>query len=136
MFFFHCLIQISVFPIWWICVKFTPSGSTFMPAMLNSFIHVWVYSYYGLSAIGPHMSKYLWWKRYLTIFQLFQFVYGIVLGINSLHMTCDFPLWMKNFLVCYMLSMFVLFGHFYIKEYKKKLRSKSKAEYEKYEQLA
>lgn len=41
-----------------------------MPAIVNSFIHVLMYSYYGLSAIGPHMNKYLWWKKYLTIIQL------------------------------------------------------------------
>lgn len=29
-----------------------------------------MYSYYGLAAIGPHMQKYLWWKKYLTSLQL------------------------------------------------------------------
>jgi len=37
--------------------------------MLNSFIHILMYSYYGLSTI-PSMHKYLWWKRYLTQGQL------------------------------------------------------------------
>jgi hypothetical protein len=41
--------------------------------MVNSFIHVVMYSYYGLSALGPHMQKYLWWKRYLTMMQLVSF---------------------------------------------------------------
>jgi GNS1/SUR4 family. len=38
--------------------------------MANSFIHVLMYTYYGLSAMGPHIAKYLWWKKYLTILQL------------------------------------------------------------------
>ena len=38
--------------------------------MANSFIHVLMYTYYGLSALGPHIAKYLWWKKYLTILQL------------------------------------------------------------------
>lgn len=42
----------------------------FLPAMSNSFIHVLMYSYYGLSALGPSVTKYLWWKKYLTIIQL------------------------------------------------------------------
>ena len=42
----------------------------FFGAMVNSFIHVLMYTYYGLSALGPHMQKYLWWKRYLTVMQL------------------------------------------------------------------
>lgn len=29
-----------------------------------------MYLYYGLAALGPHMSRYLWWKRYLTSLQL------------------------------------------------------------------
>ena len=38
--------------------------------MINSFVHVLMYAYYGLSALGPHMQKYLWWKKYLTRIQL------------------------------------------------------------------
>lgn len=44
--------------------------SAAFPAIVNSFIHVLMYSYYGLAAIGPHMNKYLWWKKYLTMIQL------------------------------------------------------------------
>lgn len=29
-----------------------------------------MYSYYGLAALGPHVARYLWWKKYLTILQL------------------------------------------------------------------
>ena len=28
-----------------------------------------MYSYYCLAAMGPQFHKYLWWKKYLTIFQ-------------------------------------------------------------------
>ena len=38
--------------------------------MINSFIHVIMYTYYGIAALGPQYQKYLWWKRYLTIIQL------------------------------------------------------------------
>ena len=38
--------------------------------MINSFIHVVMYTYYGIAALGPQYQKYLWWKRYLTIMQL------------------------------------------------------------------
>lgn len=41
----------------------------FFGPTLNSFIHVLMYSYYGLSVI-PSMRKYLWWKKYLTQAQL------------------------------------------------------------------
>lgn len=42
----------------------------FLPAMVNSAIHVLMYTYYGLSVFGPAVTKYLWWKKYLTILQL------------------------------------------------------------------
>ena len=45
---------------------------------LNSFVHVLMYTHYLLSAmLGKDMRarrKYLWWSRYLTQFQMFQFV--------------------------------------------------------------
>lgn len=41
----------------------------FFGPTLNSFIHILMYSYYGLSVI-PSMHKYLWWKKYLTQAQL------------------------------------------------------------------
>lgn len=85
--------------------------------MVNSFIHVLMYSYYGLAALGPSVSKYLWWKKYLTILQLIQFTTALILGINGIRSGCDFPLWMQYALVIYMLSFIVLFGNFYAKAY-------------------
>ncbi len=38
--------------------------------MFNCFIHVLMYGYYMLAAFGPHMQKYLWWKKYLTKLQI------------------------------------------------------------------
>lgn len=94
----------------------------FLPAMVNSFIHVLMYSYYGLAALGPAVTKYLWWKKYLTILQLIQFTAALVLGVNGIRSGCDFPLWMQYALVIYMMSFIVLFGNFYAKAYIAKVR--------------
>lgn len=48
----------------------TPVG---MFVILNSMIHSLMYAYYGLAAMGPAMSKYLWWKKYITQVQIVQF---------------------------------------------------------------
>jgi len=96
--------------------------AAFLPAMVNSFIHVLMYSYYGLAALGPSVAKYLWWKKYLTILQLIQFTTALILGINGIRSGCDFPLWMQYALVIYMLSFIVLFGNFYAKAYIAKVR--------------
>ncbi|KAM9822406.1 elongation of very long chain fatty acids protein 7a isoform X2 [Syngnathus typhle] len=60
---------------WFLTVYFTPPGGmgTFH-AVLNCVVHVIMYTYYGLTALGPKYQKYLWWKKYLTTIQLIQFV--------------------------------------------------------------
>ncbi|KAJ8958334.1 hypothetical protein NQ318_017480 [Aromia moschata] len=115
--FLHVYHHSTMFGLWWIGIKWVPSGSTFLPAMVNSAIHVLMYSYYGLAALGPAVSRYLWWKKYLTILQLIQFTCALVLGVNGLRTGCDFPLWMHYMLIIYMMSFIVLFGNFYIKAY-------------------
>lgn len=120
--FLHVYHHSTMFSLWWIGIKWVPSGSTFLPAMVNSFIHVLMYSYYGLSALGPGIAKYLWWKKYLTMLQLIQFTTALILGINGIRSGCDFPLWMQYALVIYMLSFIVLFGNFYAKAYIEKGR--------------
>ena len=39
-------------------------------SMLNSFIHLVMYTYYGMAALGPQYQKYLWWKKYMTSMQI------------------------------------------------------------------
>lgn len=41
-----------------------------LPGSINSFIHVIMYFYYFLAALGPQMQPYLWWKKYLTRMQM------------------------------------------------------------------
>lgn len=53
------------------CVFFSVYTTVaFFIGLANTFVHIIMYSYYGLAAIGPHMQKYLWWKKYLTSLQL------------------------------------------------------------------
>ncbi|CAH0552724.1 unnamed protein product [Brassicogethes aeneus] len=115
--FLHVYHHSTMWCLWWIGIKWVPSGSTFLPAMVNSAIHVLMYSYYGLSVLGPNVQKYLWWKKYLTILQMIQFTCALVLGANGIRTGCDFPLWMHYTLIIYMMSFIVLFGNFYVKAY-------------------
>ncbi|XP_057341390.1 elongation of very long chain fatty acids protein 4-like [Microplitis mediator] len=115
--FLHVYHHSTMFSLWWIGIKWVPSGSTFLPSMVNSFIHVLMYSYYGLAAFGPEVAKYLWWKKYLTILQLIQFTSALILGVNGIRSGCEFPLWMQYALIVYMISFIVLFGNFYAKAY-------------------
>ena len=44
--------------------------TAFFGGACNSFVHVVVHAHYGLSAIGPQIRPYLWWKRCITKIQL------------------------------------------------------------------
>lgn len=102
--------------------------AAFLPAMVNSSIHVLMYTYYGLSVFGPKVTQYLWWKKYLTILQMIQFTCAMILGINGIRTGCDFPLWMHYTLIIYMLSFIALFGNFYVKAYINHVRISARLE--------
>jgi len=59
----------------WIHFRLCGTNAVVIPfGLMNSFIHTLMYAYYGLSALGPQLQPYLWWKRYLTQIQIAQFV--------------------------------------------------------------
>ncbi|CAG2103121.1 unnamed protein product [Medioppia subpectinata] len=62
-------------------LKLCPQTTIFeIVCFVNSIVHTVMYSYYLLSAFGPWIQPYLWWKRYITRIQLLQFVvYGVAL---------------------------------------------------------
>ncbi|CAG2118166.1 unnamed protein product, partial [Medioppia subpectinata] len=53
-----------------------------------------MYSYYLLSAFGPQIQPYLWWKRYITRLQLIQFALLIVYAMYCVMFgdLSDYPL--------------------------------------------
>lgn len=44
-----------------------------------SFVHICMYSYYMLSAMGPQYQKYLWWKKYMTELQIVSILFAFML---------------------------------------------------------
>ena len=118
--FLHVYHHSSMFLLWWIGVKYVAGGSSIFGAYFNSVVHVFMYSYYLIAALGPKYKRYLGWKKYLTIGQMCQFVLAIIMGCNALRVQCDFPLWMQYAMIMYMISFLVLFGNFYANEYSKK----------------
>lgn len=57
----------------WMNVTYGGQGQTIFVTTVNSTVHVVMYTYYLLAALGPAFHRYTWWKRYLTQFQLAQF---------------------------------------------------------------
>nr|XP_030726323.1 elongation of very long chain fatty acids protein 5 isoform X2 [Globicephala melas] len=115
----HVYHHASMLNIWWFVMNWVPCGHSYFGATLNSFIHVLMYSYYGLSSV-PSMRPYLWWKKYITQGQLVQFVLTILQTSCGVIWPCAFPLGWLYFQIGYMISLIALFTNFYIQTYNKK----------------
>ncbi|GBP79576.1 Elongation of very long chain fatty acids protein 7 [Eumeta japonica] len=102
----------------WSYLKFAAGGQGAILALLNSAVHVVMYTYYFLSGLGPRFQKYLWWKKYVTKMQLVQFMLMLAYCVWT-HLTprCQFA---NNFtyFICTNVSIFLLlFLNFYSKSY-------------------
>uniref|UniRef100_A0A8C8YRM0 Elongation of very long chain fatty acids protein n=1 Tax=Prolemur simus TaxID=1328070 RepID=A0A8C8YRM0_PROSS len=106
---------------WWWGIKIAPGGMGSFHAMINSSVHVVMYLYYGLSALGPVAQPYLWWKKHMTAIQLIQFVL-VSLHISQYYFmpSCNYQypviihlIWM------YGTIFFVLFSNFWYQSYTK-----------------
>lgn len=106
---------------WWFGVKFAAGGLGTFHAFLNTAVHVVMYSYYGLCALGPDYQKYLWWKKYLTSLQLIQFVL-ITIHISQFFFMEDckyqFPVF-QYIIMSYGCIFLLLFLHFWYRAYTK-----------------
>ncbi|XP_067677873.1 very long chain fatty acid elongase 4-like isoform X1 [Haliotis asinina] len=115
--FLHVYHHTTIVVVTWSGMKFVSGGQSFVYPLLNSLVHVVMYLYYGLSAIGPSMQKYLWWKRYLTIFQLTQFILMLTHAAVNYFVECDFPKLFDKLLFMYAGSIMALFLNFYFRAY-------------------
>jgi len=117
------VIHHSIMPaaVWW-GVKFSPGGHGTFFGMLNTFVHVIMYTYYLVAAMGPQYQKYLWWKKYLTTLQMVQFVIVFLHTIQLFFNECNYPKTIA-YAMCFNSVMFMaLFTNFYIQAYTKRRR--------------
>ncbi|CAF4754625.1 unnamed protein product [Pieris macdunnoughi] len=103
----------------WIALKYEPNtNSTLFVGTLNSFVHIIMYTYYALSAY-PQLTKYLWWKKYITKLQLVQFAMMIVHLLIEYNVTKCKPSYVIMSIMLFNLVFFLyLFSNFYSKTYK------------------
>lgn len=106
-----------VMPLW--------SGCAF-----NAAVHAVMYSYYFMRLVGV---KHVWWKAYITLFQIVQFCVGCFLTIiylklsvlDGLNCTAD---WRSVALVAFTnLSFLVLFIKWAMTEYKDGMHGRANA---------
>ncbi|XP_054747802.1 elongation of very long chain fatty acids protein AAEL008004 isoform X2 [Anastrepha obliqua] len=102
----------------WFGVKFTPGGHSTFFGLLNTFVHIVMYTYYMFSAMGPQYQKYLWWKKYLTTLQMVQFVLIMVHAFQLLFIDCNYPKAFVWWIGMHAVMFFFLFNEFYKNAYK------------------
>lgn len=99
----------------WI-ILFLGGHSTFF-ALLNTFVHIVMYFYYMVAAMGPEYQKYIWWKKYLTSFQMIQFVAIFVHQFQLLFTECNYPKSFMVWIALHGLLFLFLFSDFYKTKY-------------------
>jgi elongation of very long chain fatty acids protein 4 len=98
----------------------------YIPAFLNSFVHVLLYSHYFMRLKCKHVGGATpWWPPYLTTLQLVQFfIIAVAVAAAMILPSCQYPLWTKWLVAGYMATMVALFGQFFIKKYGRATKKK------------
>ncbi|KAH0956007.1 hypothetical protein HN011_009530 [Eciton burchellii] len=109
----------------WFGVKFTPGGHSTFFGLLNTFVHIVMYSYYLLTAMGPKLQPYLWWKKYLTAFQMIQFIAIMIHAFQLLFIECNYPKAFVWWIGLHAVMFLFLFNEFYQQSYQQKKSRKS-----------
>nr|XP_024218803.1 elongation of very long chain fatty acids protein AAEL008004 [Halyomorpha halys] len=108
----------------WGAVKYFPGGHSAFIGLVNSFVHIVMYTYYLFTAMGPKFQKYLWWKKYLTTLQLAQFCLTFLHSMQLLFYDCGYPRWTVFIVMPNAVFFYYLFNDFYQKAYKREDRTK------------
>jgi hypothetical protein len=117
--FLHVYHHVITFYLVWICLDhYAPFG--WVLEITNSFIHIWMYLYYGLTVMGFRPT----WKSTLTVMQIIQFILDIVgLSIWPYYTfvqgkPCDGSVHSYSVVVFVLISFLSLFIQFYLQRYK------------------
>ncbi|KAF7258201.1 hypothetical protein EG68_04887 [Paragonimus skrjabini miyazakii] len=109
----HC----TMIPYSFMMAKWTPDDQVFTFVLTNGSVHVIMYIYYALAALGPAWRRFLWWKRYLTILQMMQFVYGISVAVWAVYNGCTARPIVYYCSIAYIFSILACFYNHYTQTY-------------------
>ncbi|XP_054706916.1 LOW QUALITY PROTEIN: uncharacterized protein LOC129216724 [Uloborus diversus] len=122
----HAIVPIAI----WTGLRTETCAFQMIPVIINSLVHVIMYSYYGLAALGPEIQKYLWWKKYITLMQMVQFVVIMLIYAVAHMINCATSTKILYFGV-FLTSLFlILFANFYIQTYLKRTVKNTKVQHE------
>ncbi|KAK4885928.1 hypothetical protein RN001_002199 [Aquatica leii] len=119
--FLHVYHHISTLVIAWIACKYFAGGMITFTVLINSFIHILMYSYYFLSSFGPEMQKKISGiKSKLTMLQMIQLALILIHSTQVLLPGCEVPNAVAYIYLPNVAINIFLFLKFYIKSYLKK----------------
>lgn len=101
----------------WLVLTLGLTGQVYSFPLLNSAVHVVMYGYYALAALGPGYRKHLWWKKYVTLFQIGQFLALSLHALIPAIVDCGFPKVLACFGAFEALLFAALFSDFYYNSY-------------------
>ncbi|XP_063989125.1 very long chain fatty acid elongase 7 isoform X1 [Diachasmimorpha longicaudata] len=101
----------------WGATKYYPGGHGTFIGVINSFVHIVMYTYYLLAAALPQYQQYLWWKKYITTLQMGQFCLAFLHSLQLLVYDCDYPRWSLILILPNVAFFYFLFSDFYKKAY-------------------
>ncbi|XP_017958917.1 elongation of very long chain fatty acids protein F-like [Drosophila navojoa] len=116
-----------VYFMYWVTRLYGAGGQYAVMGLCNTTVHFLMYFYYFNAGLRPKMKMNLWWKKYITIAQIVQFMIYLVQSIVVLvfNPTCQFPLFMQWQQIFQSTLMIFLFGNFYYHAY---IKPKQKTE--------
>ncbi|CAK4104176.1 unnamed protein product [Aphanomyces euteiches] len=109
----HVYHHFTVWLVYWLNYRVMNDGEIYMTVLLNGGIHTIMYMYYFVSA----HTKEIWWKQYLTVLQLIQFLTMNVQGFLVIYKQCPVPPNVSTAYMIYVQSLFWLFVYFFINSY-------------------
>ncbi|CAN0129487.1 unnamed protein product, partial [Phaeothamnion confervicola] len=114
--FLHVYHHITIFLFYWLNLNAGFDGDIYLTIVLNGFIHTVMYTYYFVSM---HTAD-IWWKKYLTLMQMAQFVTMCSQAGYLISCSCQsYPPRITQVYMGYILSLLVLFAQFYVASYSK-----------------
>ncbi|XP_076642508.1 stuck in traffic [Halictus rubicundus] len=104
----------------WGATKYYPGGHGTFIGVINSFVHIIMYTYYLLAALLPQYQKYLWWKKYITTLQMGQFCLALLHSCQLVIYDCDYPKWSLYLILPNAIFFYFLFADFYNDAYQQR----------------
>ncbi|XP_050683062.1 elongation of very long chain fatty acids protein 7-like [Leptidea sinapis] len=124
--FLHVYHHAGMVALVWAAITYYPGGHGTMVGLINSFVHIIMYSYYLLTVLIPSLKGSIWWKKYVTQLQILQFFHNVLhFGTIVFIPNCGYPNWIAGVFLPQNIFMLILFLDFYVKTYVRKPKQPS-----------